>query len=276
MRRPVDGNPSLSSYHGQPTLLGFFGKHLGCDYVVKNVSVKSPVGGKVLASSFNVDIGNYIELAGDDGRTHRVMHLSHRDLVAGQRVEEGQQLGISGNTGKVVGANGGYHLHWDVRVGGSAWNSSFANYFNPEALLSIQNQPQSVPASNPAGSFSVGRPVPGYITSADAALRHGSNSIVPVGTYAVFNRANGMVNVTPKPGRPGWWINPADVASGPVSAPAPQPAPQQRTYTVSARDADGLIAAMARIGVSDWKAVAAHNGLAAPYIIRPGQVLIIP
>lgn len=53
-------------------------------------------------------------------------------------------------------------------------------------------------------------------------------------------------------------------------------APSNGTYTVKSTDADGLAAAMARIGVSNWQAVAQHNGLTAPYIIKVGQVLNLP
>lgn len=56
-------------------------------------------------------------------------------------------------------------------------------------------------------------------------------------------------------------------------APAAQ---TQATYTVTSRDYDGLAAAMARIGRSNWKAVADLNGLSAPYTIYPNQVLRLP
>ncbi len=52
--------------------------------------------------------------------------------------------------------------------------------------------------------------------------------------------------------------------------------PSAGTYTVTARDADGLAAAMARIGITNWKAVADHNGLGDPYVIKVGQVLNLP
>lgn len=47
----------------------------------------------------------------------------------------------------------------------------------------------------------------------------------------------------------------------------------QSTYTVTSRDYDGLAAALARIGRSDWQAVARLNNLGAPYTIYPNQVL---
>lgn len=143
MRRCVDGNPTQTSVHGQKTNTGFFGRHLGYDYLVKNASVWAPVGGKVVTSGWSDSLGNWVELAGSDGRTHRFAHLSHRDVSAGQTVAEGQRLGISGNTGQVVGTNGGYHCHHDVRKGGTKWNDSFDNYVDWEKLLAEANKPQS-------------------------------------------------------------------------------------------------------------------------------------
>lgn len=57
-------------------------------------------------------------------------------------------------------------------------------------------------------------------------------------------------------------------------APTPAPAPVgDGYYTVTSRDSDGLAAAMARIGITDWRYVAATNGLVAPYTIYVGQRL---
>lgn len=52
--------------------------------------------------------------------------------------------------------------------------------------------------------------------------------------------------------------------------------PESGTYTVKGTDFDGLAAAMARIGISNWQAVADHNGLRSPYTIWAGQVLNLP
>lgn len=49
--------------------------------------------------------------------------------------------------------------------------------------------------------------------------------------------------------------------------------PSNGTYTVKSTDYDGLAAAMQRIGITNWHAVAAHNGLKAPYTIHAGDVL---
>ena len=70
---------------------------------------------------------------------------------------------------------------------------------------------------------------------------------------------------------------PAGDVAGPAPVPTPTPVPDVPTpgptYTVTPRDYDGLAAALSRIGISDWKAVADLNGLKAPYVIKAGQVL---
>ena len=45
-------------------------------------------------------------------------HLSRIDVAAGQRIEKGQSLGLTGATGRVSGP----HLHWGVKVKGVAVN----------------------------------------------------------------------------------------------------------------------------------------------------------
>lgn len=133
------------------------------------------------------------------------------------------------------------------------------------------NTPQPSPAPPTSnGAYTVNRSIPGYVNAGDAAKHQNSNSMVPVGTYSIFNQSQGMLNVTRQAGSPGWWINPSDNGG---AAPAPAPS---KTYTVTSRDYDGLAAAMGRIGISDWKAVASLNGLNPPYTIYPNQVLRLP
>jgi hypothetical protein len=91
------------------------------------------------------------------------------------------------------------------------------------------NTPKAPPAPYvaPSGALSapsldpylVVKDIPGYL-SAGQALAHGNSaSTVKKGTYTIYNRQGGMVNVTATPNRPGWWINPTDNAIEPfVSA----------------------------------------------------------
>ena len=45
-------------------------------------------------------------------------HLSRIDVAAGQPIEKGQRLGLTGATGRVSGP----HLHWGVKINGIAVN----------------------------------------------------------------------------------------------------------------------------------------------------------
>ena len=49
-----------------------------------------------------------------------------------------------------------------------------------------------------------------YNTAADAKNRKNATATYGAGTYYVYNKADGMINVTQKKGTPGGWINPAD------------------------------------------------------------------
>lgn len=144
MRRPLDSYNLISSRHGQVTNMGLYGRHLGVDYArpVGGI-VKAPTSGLIIDSYYSATIGNTIEMRADDGKIHRFLHLSVRSVRIGVRVAEGQQIGVSGATGSNLT---GPHLHWDVRRGGTAWNDSFANFYDPEALVA---------ASSPGISFNM-------------------------------------------------------------------------------------------------------------------------
>jgi murein DD-endopeptidase MepM/ murein hydrolase activator NlpD len=133
MRRPLDSFKSISSTHGQQTNMGTFGKHLGNDYVAPvGTPVKAPVSGSITQSTKSTALGNYYEITEvGNSRLHRLAHLSTRPLGVGAMIEEGQEIAKSGNTGITTGP----HVHWDIRKGGTTWNASFDNYYNPEVLV---------------------------------------------------------------------------------------------------------------------------------------------
>lgn len=54
----------------------------------------------------------------------------------------------------------------------------------------------------------------GYNTALDAKNHKNSNSTVKNGTYFIYKRANGMLNVTTQKGIAGSWINPGDNVEG--------------------------------------------------------------
>jgi murein DD-endopeptidase MepM/ murein hydrolase activator NlpD len=80
----------------------------------------------------NDPYGNAISIRHDFGYLGQPVytvygHLSEIDVVMGQRVKEGDQIGLVGSTGKTTGP----HLHFEVRVG----QDSFYATKNPELWL---------------------------------------------------------------------------------------------------------------------------------------------
>lgn len=136
-RYPLNGNPPIRSKHGEATNMGTFGKHLGIDRSVVNVPFYAPGNGKINIVTSSSNLGKYIE-AEFFGYTWRFAHLSRIDVKAGQNVSEGQQLGVTGNTGVTTGA----HLHYDARKKGTAWNASFNNYVDPDGLIAQNIKPK--------------------------------------------------------------------------------------------------------------------------------------
>tara|TARA_Y100001970_G_C14173267_1_gene825415 strand:+ start:623 stop:1162 length:540 start_codon:yes stop_codon:yes gene_type:complete len=54
--------------------------------------------------------GNYVHLSHDDGYSSRYLHLDSIDVLQGQRVRQGEQIGTAGNTGSSTSS----HLHLEV------------------------------------------------------------------------------------------------------------------------------------------------------------------
>lgn len=110
--------------------------HGGVDLVGNDRSVRAAVGGTVLRSRIVTDPadrtsewGNYVSVAGSDGRVCYYCHLAQRAVEAGARVDEGQILGIEGTTGRSTGI----HLHFEVR-------DQLGAQLDPCAYLGIPNR----------------------------------------------------------------------------------------------------------------------------------------
>lgn len=102
--------------------------HVGTDFAV-------PVGTTVRATSSGTIVfvgddglgGMTIDLRRDDGLIQRFGHLSKYLVSVGQRVEAGQDIALSGNTGRSTGP----HLHWELRWD-RLWNGG--NWVDPRTL----------------------------------------------------------------------------------------------------------------------------------------------
>jgi len=77
----------------------------------------------------------------------------------------------------------------------------------------VKNEPKP----NGDQKYTVVTSVNAYVTAADAKAGKNIKGTVKAGTYFVFNKSDGMINVTTKPGAPGSWINPNEnKAAAPV------------------------------------------------------------
>lgn len=89
-----------------------------------------PTGTPVVATGDGVVVmlrshpyaGNYVVIKHDNTYSTRYLHLSKFLVKAGQRVQRGQRIGLSGATGRVTGP----HLHYELLVHGRAVNAMTA------------------------------------------------------------------------------------------------------------------------------------------------------
>lgn len=138
-RYPLNGNPRISSTHGQKTNMGHFGRHLGIDRVVPvGTPIYAPANGRVISSSYSDSLGNVLEVE-MFGLHWRFAHNKSVVKKSGS-FKEGDLLAYSGNTGITTGP----HSHYDARKIGTAWNASFNNYVDPDKVIA-----QAIEASKP-------------------------------------------------------------------------------------------------------------------------------
>ena len=87
--------------------------HRGVDIAVSlGTPVYAGIRGIVTFAGKRGNYGNLIEIEGSDGIKVRYAHLSKIDVVAGQRVSDGEKVAETGNTGMSTGP----HLHYEIIV----------------------------------------------------------------------------------------------------------------------------------------------------------------
>ncbi len=98
--------------------------HMGLDIAApKGTSIVAPAAGVVTAAGREPQYGLMIALNHGHGYSTVYGHLQQILVTVGQKVEEGQQIGIVGSTG----SSSGPHLHYEVRLNG--------RYLNPIRYL---------------------------------------------------------------------------------------------------------------------------------------------
>lgn len=91
--------------------------HNGVDFAgPSGTAILSTADGTVVHAGWSSGYGNTVRIRHEFGIETLYAHLSRIDVKKGQRVSRGDQIGGMGTTGRSTGV----HLHYEVRVGGSA------------------------------------------------------------------------------------------------------------------------------------------------------------
>jgi murein DD-endopeptidase MepM/ murein hydrolase activator NlpD len=105
---PITSHFSMSRYH---PILKEYRPHLGIDYGAPVGTAVQTIGdGRVIFAGPKVGAGNLIEVQHANGYITFYMHLSRILVNNGQRVEQGQRIGLVGMTGLATGP------HLDFRI----------------------------------------------------------------------------------------------------------------------------------------------------------------
>lgn len=101
---PVNENYRVSSgfnMRRKHPVTGLITPHLGTDYAVPiGTPIHSIADGVVIKSRYNRFAGDYINVQHSDGMVSRYLHLSLRFVDVGDRVEQGEVIAHSGNSGR--------------------------------------------------------------------------------------------------------------------------------------------------------------------------------
>ncbi|QCG47351.1 peptidoglycan DD-metalloendopeptidase family protein [Aeromonas schubertii] len=105
--------------------------HNGIDYVAPvGTPIMASGSGNVVAAGYNQFNGNYVFIRHDSTYVTKYLHLSKRMVNKGQRVKQGETIGLLGGTGRVTGP----HLHYEFLVAGVHKNPRTVTLPKAEAL----------------------------------------------------------------------------------------------------------------------------------------------
>ena len=116
---PVRGVMTSGFGYRQDPVTGGRANHRGIDIsTAPGREVIAPAAGLVVHAGRVGGLGKAVYLSHGYGVSTRYGHLSQISVTPGQRVEEGETLGLVGSTGRSTG----YHLHYEVREDGRPVN----------------------------------------------------------------------------------------------------------------------------------------------------------
>lgn len=118
--KPISGGRLSSNFGSRsaPTK-GASTNHKGVDWAVPiGTTVVASNAGTVVQAGWVSGYGYAVYINHADGRQTRYGHLSKVLVKVGQTVDQGQKIAYSGNTGRSTGP----HLHFEIRINGTAVN----------------------------------------------------------------------------------------------------------------------------------------------------------
>lgn len=93
--------------------------HKGVDWACPvGTTVYASCGGTVIQAAYSGGYGNVVVISHPDGRLTRYAHNSKLLVQVGQKVEQGEPIARSGNTGRSTGP----HVHFEIYINGVAVN----------------------------------------------------------------------------------------------------------------------------------------------------------
>lgn len=120
MRTPVEGARVSSTFGWRVhPVLGFRKLHNGIDFAVPSgTPVYAAGAGTVDTAHFSTTAGNMVILRHDKGYLTKYFHFTSfaPGVTQGAHVAQGQEIGLSGTTGRSTGP----HLHYEVHLNGEA------------------------------------------------------------------------------------------------------------------------------------------------------------
>lgn len=139
MRKPFDTTPTMTQKWNDPRYRASYAKfglmgHNGQDWgVPEGTRIVAPHGGKIIEAQFDAGgYGNYVKI--EDAYQGSVLaHLSKISVKVGDVLIEGNEIGISGNTGNSTGA----HLHWGYYRLPRDRENGFLGYINQADWMNV-------------------------------------------------------------------------------------------------------------------------------------------
>jgi len=137
--RPTDVAAANSSYgYRRDPFTGRAAMHRGLDFPgAMGSPIYATARGTVTFVGRRGGYGNVVEISHGQGLLTRYAHMSRFEAKVGDRVEAGAVIGAIGSTGRSTGP----HLHFEVRVNGTAVNPRTFLELAPDVLKKARRNP---------------------------------------------------------------------------------------------------------------------------------------